>query len=109
MVRRILETTERKQPVSVSLTALEIVMLNNLAKLHKVNRSRVLAALIREHSFNELGLTALERHMAPNQTWVSRTHRSLTGEDLRACNPKHMDGRCTHSACEAVYRRLGLI
>ena len=85
----------RKQPVSVSLTALEIVMLDNLAKAGKTNRSALLSDLIRGKAYNELGLSALDKHTAAIRV-------KATG----ACNPKHQNGRCTHPNCVMIYRRM---
>jgi len=97
MAKNTLPPELRKQPVSVSLTALEIIMLDNLAKVGKTNRSALLADLIRGRAYSELGLSALEVHAAPVQ-------RTKTGD----CNPHNVNGRCTHSRCVQIYRELGI-
>lgn len=96
MVRKTIPPELRKQPVSVSLTASEIVMLDNLAKAGQTNRSALLAALITGKAYNELGLMALEQHIAPG-----RAHHG-------ACNPRHIDGRCNHPNCRQIYQELKL-
>ena len=108
MVRRITETQERKQPVSISLTAVEIVMLNNLSKSMNMNRSRCLAGLIRDHSFKEMGLVSLEVHLQRNQTWKPRGVYTNRKEDPGACNPHAPEGYCQHSRCKQLYSQWGV-
>ena len=95
MVRKTISPEMRKQPVSVSLTGSEIVMLDNLAEAGNTNRSALLAALITGKAFKELGLSALDRHISAFQS-------KTTG----ACNPKHKNGRCTHPQCVRIFKEM---
>jgi hypothetical protein len=108
MVRKITETNERKQPVSISLTAVEIVMLNNLSKSMNMNRSRCLAGLIRDHSFKEMGLVSLEVHLQRNQTWRPRLSGRINHGNPGACNPHAPGGYCQHSRCKQLYAQWGV-
>jgi hypothetical protein len=105
MVPKVIPASERKQPVSISLTAVEIVMLDNLAKSQDKNRSRVLADLIREQSYQECGLSAVQGHAVSVQTW---THYR-TGDGRKMCFPKSVKGLCTHPQCVEYYRLCGVI
>ena len=101
MARKTVAPEMRKQPVSVSLTGSEIVMLDNLAKAGKTNRSALLAALITGKAFKDLGLSALETHAASVQKW-------MFGGTSGACNPHATGGRCTHPTCVKIYKEMGL-
>jgi len=96
MARKTIPPEMRKQPVSVSLTGPEIVMLDNLAKAGNTNRSALLAALITGKAFRDLGLSALETHAAPQRA------------SYGACNPRHMNGRCDHPNCTKIYAEMKL-
>lgn len=96
MARKTIDPEKRKQPVSVSLTGSEIVMLDNLAKAGNTNRSALLAALITGKAFKELGLSAIEVHTAP------------TRGKFEACNPYNLNGRCTHPNCVQIYKERGI-
>ena len=97
MARQTISPDQRKQPVSVSLTGSEIIMLDNLAKAGKTNRSALLAALITGKALKDLGLSAFERHATAFQS-------KTTG----ACNPYHANGRCMHPRCQQIFKEMGL-
>jgi hypothetical protein len=96
MVPKVIPPSERKQPVSISLTAVEIVMLNKLAEDNGKNRSEWLAGVIRASAQIKMGLSELETHSAPVQKWKG------------ACNPRFKSGRCTHSECVRIYKLAGV-
>jgi hypothetical protein len=96
MVPKVIPESERKQPVSISLTAVEIVMLNKLAESNGKNRSEWLAGIIRASAQIKMGLSELETHAAPVQKWKG------------ACNPLWSQGRCTHSECVKIYKAVGV-
>jgi hypothetical protein len=54
--------------------------------------------LLRDKGMKDLGLMALEKHLAPFQKWKGN-----------ACPPQHKLGVCQHSHCQSVYKKEGLI
>jgi len=97
MARQTIDPNQRKQPVSVSLTGSEIVMLDNLAKAGNTNRSALLAALITGKALKDLGLSAFERHQGRQDP------------DTGACNPNPwMQDRCLHPRCQKIFKEMGL-
>jgi len=96
MVPKVIPASERKQPVSISLTAVEIAMLNKLSEDTGKNRSRLVAGMIRASAQIKMGLSELEAHSSPVQKWKG------------ACNPMHIKGRCTHPECVKVYKAAGV-
>jgi len=104
MVPKVIPPSERKQPVSISLTAVEIVMLDKLAEETGKNRSRLVAGMIRASAQIKMGLSELETHRAPNQLWTANGKITNGG----ACNPMHFKGRCTHAECVKVYKEAGV-
>lgn len=103
-MRPTIDVNKRKQPISLSLLPSDIVILDNLAKASKKNRSQVVQEMLRAKGFKDLGLKATEKHMSPRQRWNGSKTR-----DLGACNPMHIDGKCQHPSCQAVYKKEGLL
>ncbi len=98
---RIKDNNQRKQVVSMSLSPTSLVILNNLAKVAKKSRSKVIEEMLTAKGFNDLGLSALEPHIGQVQNWRPKGKE----DDAGACNPFHMDGRCKHDRCASLYRR----
>jgi len=103
MVRPTKPANERKQAVTVSLAPATLLILDNLAKAQHMNRSQVIDSMLKAKGFKDLGLKATEKHVSARQTWNGPKTR-----DLGACNPMHIDGKCSHQSCQAVYKKEGL-
>ena len=104
---------ERKQPVTISLSPTDIVILDNLAKAGKQNRSQVISAMLVAKGWGDLGLKAVETHKMPVQNWPNQHQARALGvrydpDKQGACNPKGKDGKCKHTSCMTVYRRYGV-
>ena len=96
---------EAKKPVTFSLEPVNLVILDNLADATNQNRSQVINGLIKAAGFNELGLSALEKHLAtPGPIRARRGGKWVETESV-ACNPYGIHGECPHSACQAAYRK----
>jgi len=102
-MKRRLDPIEAKRPVSISMTNADLTILDNLATNLKMTRSAVVAQMVREKGFKDLGLKATEKHVAAVQKWNGEKTR-----DLGACTPYHKDGKCKHHVCQAVYRKEGV-
>ena len=102
-MKKRLSPLDAKKPVSISMTIADLTILDNLATNLKLTRSAVVAQMIREKGFKDLGLKATEKHVAPRQNWNGEKTR-----ELGACNPYHKDGKCKHHVCQAVYRKEGV-
>ena len=100
MVRPTKPANERKQAVTVSLAPATLLILDNLAKAQHMNRSQVIDSMLKAKGFKDLGLKATEKHVSARQSWNGPKTR-----DLGACNPMHIEGKCKHHACQAVYRK----
>jgi len=81
-----------------------IIILDNLARVAKTNRSRLLDDLLKAKGMKELGLSALEEHASSIQKWKPAGKR----DDPGACNPHMVGGRCKHTHCSQLYRRWGV-
>lgn len=104
---------ERKQPVTISLSPTDIVILDNLSKAGNKNRSQVISAMLVAKGWGELGLKAVEKHTAMVQNWPNQHQARALGkrydpDSPHACNVKHKDGKCKHTNCMTVYRRYGV-
>lgn len=104
MVPKVIPESERKQPVSISLTAVEIVMLNKLAESNGKNRSEWLAGIIRASAQVKMGLSELVVHSMPNQKWTANGKITNGG----ACNPSNGSNFCKHPECDFIYVLLGM-
>jgi hypothetical protein len=104
MVRPEIPPNKRKQTVSMSLSPSALVILSNLAKASKKNRSQVVEEMLNAKGFNDLGLKATAQHTTMVQRWRPRGKE----DDPGACNPYHNDGKCVNDACQALYKKWGL-
>ena len=95
---------KRKQAVTVSLSPATLVILDNLARAQKMNRSQVIDSMLTAKGFHDLGLKATEAHTANTQGWTPKGKE----DDLGACNPYHIDGKCSHDTCQSLYRQWGV-
>jgi len=101
MVRPEIPPDKRKQTVSMSLSPSALVILSNLAKATKKNRSQVVEEMLNAKGFNDLGLKAVELHTTNTQGWRPKGKE----DDIGACNPYHILGKCTNDACQALYKK----
>jgi len=95
---------QRKQAVTISLSPSTLVILDNLARVQKMNRSQVIDSMLKAKGFNDLGMKALEGHTAEYQVWTPKGKE----DDPKACTPYHKDGKCKHQACVGLYSRWGI-
>jgi len=104
MVRPTVPIDKQKKSVSMSLSREALVILDNLATRTNRTRSSVIEEMIKAKGFKDLGLKATEKHVSSLQKWNGEKTR-----DSGACNPHHVNGLCKHHACEAVYKKEGLL
>lgn len=116
MARPTKPPNQRKQAVTISLAPTDLVILDNLAKMQKTNRSRVISQMLVAKGFNDLGLSATETHKMPVQNWPNQyqakaiaPHKRYDADKPGACNPKGQDGKCSHPNCMVVYRFWGIV
>ena len=102
-MKKRLSGVDKKMPVSISMKLSDLTILDNLASSLNTTRSAVVAQMIQEKGFKDLGLKATEKHVAAVQKWNGEKTR-----DLGACTPYHKDGKCKHHVCQAVYRKEGV-
>jgi len=115
MARPTKPPNQRKQAVTISLAPTDLVILDNLVKLTKGRtRSSVISEMLVAKGFNDLGLSAIERHKMPVQNWPNQFQAKALGkrwdpDSQKACNPKGQDGKCEHQNCMIVYRHYGVV
>lgn len=114
MARPTKPPNQRKQAVTISLAPTDLVILDNLARSLKTNRSQVISQMLVAKGFKDLGLSATERHKMPVQEWPNQFQSKALGkrwnpDGQKACNPKGKDGKCSHQACMIVYRHYGVV
>jgi len=104
---------QRRQAVTISLAPTDLVILDNLVRVAKSNRSKVISGMLVAKGFNDLGLSAIELHTMPIQAWPNQYQARALGkrynpDGAHACNPKGKDGKCKHESCRIVYRFYGV-
>jgi hypothetical protein len=105
---------QRRQAVTISLAPTDLVILDNLVRVVKTNRSKVISEMLVAKGFNDLGLSAIESHEMPTQNWPHKHQAKALGHSVydadsaRACNPAGMNGKCKHQSCQIVYRFFGV-
>ncbi len=103
MPRPRLPQSKRKVVCSLSLTPFHWQLLDSLADRHKTSRSLMVAMLI-DNGGLELGVTGqVEGHIQSKQLF------KLKKSGLLACNPSTGRGFCQNDACQAAYKKEGLI
>jgi hypothetical protein len=60
--------------------------------------------MLNARGFTDLGLKAMEMHTTNVQGWRPKGKE----DDLGACNPYHILGKCTNDACQALYKKWRL-
>lgn len=94
---------EKKRTVSISITPLQIQILDQLCIMNDLSRSEVLRGLIEGAGFLELGVVGkVEPHLGNQKYKFPKT-------GLVACNPFSLKGVCQNSACQAVYKKEGAL
>jgi len=113
MGRKTIPPEFRKIVSSFTLSPISLVMLDNLAEHMSVDtqttltRSKVVDLLIQNAANRDLGLSATEKHTG-SKRWKIYIGNNRYRE-LKACNPHSLKGMCKNSACQAVYKKEGLI
>lgn len=94
---------QKKRTISISITPLQLQILEQICKMNDLTRSEVLRGLIEGAGYLECGIIGgVEPHNG-NQNY------KLKKSGLMACNPYSLKGRCKNSACEAAYRKEGIV
>lgn len=94
---------EKKRVVSISISPLQLNILEALCERNNVTRSEMIRALIDGAGYLELGVVGGVHPHIGGQRYL------LKESGLYACNPYHLKGMCQNSACEAAYKKEGLI
>jgi len=103
MPRPRLPQSKRKVVCSLSLTPFHWQLLDSLADRHKTSRSLMVAMLI-DNGGLELGVTGqVEGHHYSKQSYKLQKTGALV------CNPHSVRGKCQNDACQAAYKKEGLI
>lgn len=97
---------EKKRSVSISLTRVQLEILDAIAERDNCNRSDVLSDLIQSTGYIKAGIIEADEtngHISKYQTWTGPK------TELKACNPNNVYGKCKNVACQAVYSKEGLL
>ena len=90
MARPTKPMNERKQPVTISLSPTDLVILDNLARVEKKNRSQIISAMLVSKGFKDLGLSAIELHKMPVQNWPNHIKQRHLEKDMMQINKAHV-------------------
>ena len=97
--RPIVPDEKKHRTVSISISPLQLQILNELCKMNDLSRSEVLRGLIEGAGFLEAGIIGgVEDHLG-NQKY------KMPKSGLMACNPYSLKGECQNDACQAVYSK----
>ena len=92
--------SEKLRVVSVSITPLQVQILEHLCQRNDVSRSEMVRALIEGAGYLELGVVGgVHPHISMKQNYT------LQKSGLQACNPHSKRGMCLNSACQAAYKK----
>jgi len=97
---------EKKRSVSISLTRVQLEILDAIAERDNCNRSDVLSDLIQSAGFERAGvldLGEIKEHISEHQRWIGPKTKQY------ACNPSNVYGMCQNVACQAIYSKEGLL
>lgn len=95
---------DKMRTVTISITPLQFQILNKLSEKNKVSRSEMVRAMIEGAGYLELGVVGgVHEHIMPVQSY----RLPKTGGFV--CNPHSIKGMCQNSACEALYKKEGLL
>jgi hypothetical protein len=102
---------EKKRTISISITPLEMQILDTVCVQNDVSRSALITSMIEAAGFLELGVTgATKEHIGtprPLRTKQMGTWRVFP--KTLACNPYGLEGECQNDACQAAYRKEGVV
>jgi len=91
---------QKLRVVSVSITPLQVQILEQLCTRNDVSRSEMIRALIEGAGYLELGVVGgVHPHIQMKQNYT------LQKSGLQACNPHSKRGECLNSACQAAYKK----
>ena len=94
----------KKRVVSISITPLQIQILEELCVRNNVSRSEMIRALIEGAGFLELGVVGdVHPHIMLSQGYTLKE----TGS--KVCNPYSKRGYCLNDECQGKYIKEGLI
>lgn len=97
------DNADKLRTVSISVTPLQLQILEQICTMNDLSRSEVLRGLIEGAGYLECGIVGgVEPHLG-NQGY------KLKKSGLVTCNPHLLKGRCKNSACEAAYKKEGLV
>ena len=95
---------EKNRTISISVTPLQLQILEQISKMNDLSRSEVLRGLIEGAGFLECGIVGgVEPHLQQHQKY------KLEKTKLMVCNPYTGKGFCQSSACQAAYKKEGVI
>jgi len=98
------DNADKLRTVSISVTPLQLQILEQICTMNDMSRSEVLRGLIEGAGYLECGIVGgVEPHLLQYQKY------KLKKTGLMVCNPYTGKGFCKSSACEAAYKKEGLI
>ena len=108
---------EKKRTISISITPLEMQILDTLCVQNNVSRSALITSMIEAAGFLELGVTgATKEHIGtPRPLRVAIGMKADNTPKWRvclttlACSPYGESGECQNDACQAAYRKEGVV
>ena len=108
---------EKKRTISISITPLEMQILDTLCLQNDVSRSALLSKMIEAAGFLELGVTgATKEHIGtPRPLRVRKVMPNgqmgqwVVKSKIKACNPYGLEGKCQNDACQAAYKKEGVV
>lgn len=113
-MKEVLDITKRGRPrkkhedkmrvITISISPLQFQIIEKLCDKNEVTRSEMIRALIEGAGYLELGVVGgVHPHAMMNQNYV------LPKTKIKACNPYSKRGFCLNSACQAAYKKEGLV
>ena len=108
---------EKKRTISISITPLEMQILDTLCLQNDVSRSALISKMIEAAGFLELGVTgATKEHIGtprPLRVAIGSRPDGTTnwrvGVKSLACSPYGLEGKCQNDACQAAYEKEGVL
>jgi hypothetical protein len=95
---------DKKRVISISITPLQLNILEHLCQRNDVTRSEMVRAMIEGAGYLELGVVGgVQPHIMPVQTYI------LPQTGFAVCNPYSPKGFCENDECQGKYQKEGLI
>jgi len=107
----------KKRSVSISLTPYHLQVLGHLCDKNEVSRSKMIGVLVETAGYLELGANGMvQPHMGtPSPLRTRKAYANgqygkwVLNPKILVCNPHSVKGLCQNSACQAIYKKEGLI